>query len=57
MRPLSVVGSTEEILSIPEVGTDTTTFEANEIITAVTVVNDVADTYGEGALVAKLEYP
>lgn len=57
MRPLSVVGSTEEILSIPEVGTDTTTFEVNEIITAVTVVNDVADIYGEGALVAKLEYP
>ena len=54
---LSVAESSEEMLSIPEVGTDTTTFEVNEIITAVTVVNDVAGIYGEGALVAKLEYP
>ena len=38
-------------------GTNTTTFEVNEIITAVTVVNDVADIYGKGAPVAKLEYP
>lgn len=38
-------------------GTDTTTFEVNEIITAVTVINDLSNIYGEGAPVAKLEYP
>lgn len=54
---LSVVESSEEMLSIPEVGADTTTFEVNETIVAVAVVNNVADIYGEGPLVAKLEYP
>lgn len=54
---LSVAEAAKETLSIPKVGTDTTTFEVNEIITAVTVVNDIADIYGEGTPVAKLEYP
>ncbi|MGN0078981.1 MAG: hypothetical protein ACI36T_00390 [Eggerthellaceae bacterium] len=54
---LSVAEAAKETLSIPKVGTDTTTFEVNEIITAVTVINDVANIYGEGAPVAKLEYP
>lgn len=54
---LSVAEAAKETLSIPKVGTDTTTFEVNEIITAVTVINDLANIYGEGAPVAKLEYP
>ena len=54
---LSVAEAAKETLSIPKVGTGTTTFEVNEIITAVTVINDLANIYGEGAPVAKLEYP
>ena len=54
---LSVAEAAKETLSIPKVGTGTTTFEVNEIITAVTFINDLANIYGEGAPVAKLEYP
>lgn len=54
---LSVVESTKETLNIPEVGTDTTVFDIDVIISGVAVVNDVADIYGEGILVARLEYP
>lgn len=54
---LPVAEAAKETLSIPKVGTDTSSFEVNEIITAVTVINDVANIYGEGAPVAKLVYP
>lgn len=54
---LSVVESTKETLSIPEVGTDTTVFDIDDVVVGVSVVNDIADIYGEGILVARLEYP
>ncbi len=44
-------------LDIPEVGTDTTVFDVSRIITSVHVINDVADIYGEGSKVARIEYP
>ena len=54
---LSVVEASKGSLDIPEVGTDTTSFEINEDVIAVSVVNDIAEIYGNGELVAKLEYP
>ena len=54
---LSVAQSSKETLSIPEVGTDTTVITINAIIDSVTVINDIADIYGEDKLVARLEYP
>ena len=54
---LSVVEASKGTLDIPEVGTDTTSFEINEDVIAVSVVNDIAEIYGNGELVAKLEYP
>ena len=54
---LSVAEAPKGTLSIPEVGADTTVFEINEIVDSLTVINDVAEIYGKGALVAKLEYP
>lgn len=54
---LSVVEAPKSALTIPEVGADTTVFEINEIVESLTIVDDVAEIYGKGALVAKLEYP
>lgn len=54
---LSVMLSTKETLSIPEVGTDTTVLRVDKFIDRVTVVNNIAEIYGDGILVAKLEYP
>lgn len=54
---LSVVESAKETLSIPEVGTDTTVMTIDALVYNVTVVNDIAEVYGDGKLVAKLEYP
>ncbi len=54
---LSISEATKEVLDIPEVGADTTVFKIGETVEHVTVVNDIADIYGDGALVAKLEYP
>lgn len=54
---LSVAETTEKTLDIPEVGTDTTVFEIMEKIGSVSVINDVAEIYGNEELVAKLEYP
>ena len=54
---LSIVESTEDTLSLPEVGTDTTIFQIGKTINSVSIVNNIADIYGEGTLVAKLEYP
>lgn len=54
---LSVTESSKDVLSIPEVGVDTTVFEIDEPIVGVSVVNDVAEIYGDRVPVAKLEYP
>lgn len=54
---LSIVEASKDILDIPEVGTDTTSFKINEDVIAVSVVNDIAEIHGNGELVAKLEYP
>ena len=54
---LSVAESAKETLSIPEVGTDTTVMTIDALVYSVTVVNDIAEVYGDGKLVAKLEYP
>ncbi len=54
---LSVAEASKDILDIPEVGTDTTSFKIKEDVIAVSVVNDIAEIYGNGELVAKLEYP
>lgn len=54
---LSISEATKEVLDIPEVGADTTVFKIGETVEHVTVVNDIADIYGDGTLVAKLEYP
>ena len=54
---LSVAESAKETLSIPEVGTDTTVMTIDALVYNVTVVNDIAEVYGDGKLVAKLEYP
>lgn len=54
---LSVAEASKDILDIPEVGTDTTSFKIKEDVIAVSVVNDIAEIYGNGELIAKLEYP
>lgn len=54
---LSIEEASTDILDIPEVGADTTVFNIDEAITSVHVINDVADIYGEGSKVARLEYP
>lgn len=54
---LSVAESAKETLNIPEVGTDTTVMAIDALVYSVTVVNDIAEVYGDGKLVAKLEYP
>lgn len=54
---LSIAKATKDTLGIPEVGTDTTVFEINEVVNGVSVINDIAEVYGDGTLVAKLEYP
>ncbi len=54
---LSVTESSKETLRIPEVGTDTTVMDVGALVDAVSVINDIADIYGEGELVARLEYP
>lgn len=54
---LSVAEATAETLDIPEVGTDTTVFAVNERVVDLAIVNDIAEIYGNGTLVAKLEYP
>ena len=54
---LSVAESRREVLSIPEVGADTSVFKVDGVLTGVSVINNVIDIYGEGNLVAKIEYP
>lgn len=54
---LSIEEASTDILDIPEVSADTTVFNIDEAITSVHVINDVADIYGEGSKVARLEYP
>ena len=54
---LSVIEGSKDILSIPAVGADTTVFQVNKSIRGVTVVNDIADIFGDGKQVARLEYP
>lgn len=54
---LSIAEASKDVLSIPAVGTDTTVFQVNKTIKGVTVVNDIAEIFGDGAQVAKLEYP
>lgn len=54
---LSVTEANIEKLNIPEVGTDTTTFSVNKVIGDIYVINNLIDIYGDGSLVAKLEYP
>ena len=54
---LSITESSSETLSIPEVGTDTTVMTIDAVVDGITVINDIAEIYGEGELVSKLEYP
>jgi hypothetical protein len=54
---LSITESSSETLSIPEVGADTTVMTIDAVVDGIAVINDIADIYGEGELVAKLEYP
>lgn len=54
---LSVKEATADTLDIPEVGADTTVFDIDRVITSVRVINDVADIYGDGSRVVRLEYP
>ena len=54
---LSITESSSETLSIPEVGTGTTVMTIDAVVDGITVINDIAEIYGEGELVAKLEYP
>ncbi|MGI6033857.1 MAG: hypothetical protein ACOX69_10605 [Coriobacteriales bacterium] len=54
---LSVEKSSGEVLDIPEVGADTSVFQIGEVVEKVSVIDDIADIYGNGALVARLEYP
>ena len=54
---LSITEASKDILSIPAVGADTTVFQVNKSIRGVTVVNDIADIFGDGKQVARLEYP
>ena len=54
---LSIVESTKDMLSIPEVGTETTVMKIDAVVNGIAVINDIAGIYGEGEPVAKLEYP
>lgn len=54
---LSITESSSETLSIPEVGADTTVMTIDAVVDGIAVINDIADIYGEGKPVAKLEYP
>lgn len=54
---LSVTEARSDTLDIPEVGANTTVFDVGETVRGVSVVNDVADVFGDGSLVARLEYP
>jgi hypothetical protein len=54
---LSITESSSETLSIPEVGADTTVMTIDAVVEGIAVINDIADIYGEGEPVAKLEYP
>ena len=54
---LSITESSSETLSIPEVGADTTVMTIDAVVDGIAVINDIADIYGEGEPVAKLEYP
>lgn len=53
---LSVEESTKGILSIPEVGADTSVFKIDNTVIEVAVLNDVANIFRNGNLVARLEY-
>lgn len=54
---LSVTKAGPETLDIPEVGADTTVFRIDETLRGIAVVNDIADVFGNGSLVARIEYP
>lgn len=54
---LSVAAASKDTLSIPEVGTETTVMAVDAAVNGIAVINDIADIYGEGEPVAKLEYP
>lgn len=54
---LSIAKTTKKTLEIPEVGADTSTFEIGRTVERITIVNDIADIYGDGSLVARIEYP
>lgn len=54
---LSVAEAGSDMLDIPEVGADTTVFDVGETVNDVVVVNDIADVFGDGVPVARLEYP
>ena len=54
---LSITEASSGTLSIPEVGTDTTVMTIDAVVDGIAVINDIADIYGEGEPVAKLEYP
>lgn len=54
---LSITKATKKTLNIPEVGADTSVFKIGTTVKRVTVINDIADIYGDGALVARTEYP
>ena len=53
----SITTATRDMLEIPEVGADTTVFQVGKTVDSITIINDVADIFGNGKLVAKLEYP
>ena len=54
---LSITEASSGTLSIPEVGADTTVMTIDAVVDGIAVINDIADIYGEGEPVAKLEYP
>ena len=54
---LSVAEAVKETLDLPEVGTDTTVISIGKTVDNVSVVNDIAEIFGDGELVARLEYP
>lgn len=54
---LSVEETDKNILDIPEVGVDTTVFQIGEVVNGVSVINDIAEIYEGGNLVARIEYP
>ena len=54
---LSIVEAARDMLEIPEVGANTTVFQVGKTIDSITLINDIADVFGDGKLVARLEYP